>query len=224
MGHCYANDAPFDVKLLHDVKELVLARLRHRPRELSHEQVLRWLDEQVSKEDRSAFHQNDALCNLIRVWWTAMEGLARGERHVHTKEMQGRSQNTAQRAQDPSVRTEPLREALTDSDRTNAEACNVKEETNDSSADTEQNEKELTDRQRSILETMLEHEIASHLRRKTRAGIVRLINRTHNAETYGRDFAALVRDRYLETQEGPRGGCWLTPSGKARAASLRLAN
>ena len=83
---------------------------------------------------------------------------------------------------------------------------------------------ELTDRQRSILETMLEHEITSERRRKTRAEVVRLINRTHKAQSYNRDFAALVKRGFLHSREGPRGGVWLTPIGKTEAQRIRSRN
>jgi hypothetical protein len=85
-------------------------------------------------------------------------------------------------------------------------------------------ESELTDRQEMILETMLEHGIMSERRRETRADIVRLINRTHKAPTYARDFAALVKRGYLRSLEGPSGGYWLTPTGEAEARRLRLSN
>jgi hypothetical protein len=83
---------------------------------------------------------------------------------------------------------------------------------------------ELRDRQRSILETMLEHEITSERRRKSRADIVHLINRTHNSSSYGRDFADLVGRAYLFSREGPGGGYWLTPMGKSEAQRLRTSN
>jgi hypothetical protein len=76
---------------------------------------------------------------------------------------------------------------------------------------------DLTDRQRLILETMRDHEITSSRRRQTREQIVRLINRTHKPETYGRDFAALVKRQYLRSLAGPKGGVWMTPEGKAEA-------
>jgi len=82
----------------------------------------------------------------------------------------------------------------------------------------------LTDRQRSILETMLEHEITSERRRKTREGVVRLINRTHRPQTYSHDFSALVRRGYLQSREGPKGGMWLTLAGRAEAERLRASN
>jgi hypothetical protein len=85
-------------------------------------------------------------------------------------------------------------------------------------------EEELTDRQRFILETMLEHGITSQRRRRRREDIVRLINRTHNVSTYGRDFAGLVKRGYLSSLEGSHGGCWLTPAGKTEAERLRSSN
>jgi hypothetical protein len=91
-------------------------------------------------------------------------------------------------------------------------------------ADHETSGEELTDRRRSILETMLEHEITSERRRKSRADIVELINRTHKAQTYNRDFAALVRGGYLCSLKGPEGGVWMTPRGKAEAESPRSSN
>jgi hypothetical protein len=81
-------------------------------------------------------------------------------------------------------------------------------------------ENELTDRQKMILETMLEHEITSERRRKTRAEIVRLINRTHKPSTYNRDFAGLATRQYLRSREGPSGGVWMTSTGKAEAQRL----
>jgi hypothetical protein len=80
---------------------------------------------------------------------------------------------------------------------------------------------ELTDRQTLIIETMMAEEITSHRRRKSRRAIVRLINRTHRESTYGRDFSALVKLGYLQSSEGPTGGMWLTPEGKAAAKSHR---
>jgi hypothetical protein len=88
-------------------------------------------------------------------------------------------------------------------------------------ADGEPNEEELTDRQRLILETMLENEITGHRRRKNRADIVKLVNRTHNPAAYGRDFAVLVKHGYLKSVEGPKGGVCLTGQGKAEAQRLR---
>jgi hypothetical protein len=88
-------------------------------------------------------------------------------------------------------------------------------------ADEETDEEELSDRQRWILETMLANEITSYRRRKKRADVVLLINRTHNSDTYGRDFAALGKRGYLEAREGPKGGVWLTQAGKAEAERLR---
>jgi DNA-binding IscR family transcriptional regulator len=68
---------------------------------------------------------------------------------------------------------------------------------------------------------MLEHEITSERRRQSRAATVQLINRKHNAQSYGRDFAALVKLGFLKSREGPGGGVWLTPQGKAEAVRLR---
>ena len=81
----------------------------------------------------------------------------------------------------------------------------------------------LSDRQRLILETMLEHEITSERRRKSRDAIVKLINRMHKASSYGRDFAALAKPErgMLQTREGPGGGVWLTREGKKEAERLR---
>jgi hypothetical protein len=81
-------------------------------------------------------------------------------------------------------------------------------------ADAEAAREEPTDRQRLILETMLEHEITSERRRKSRSSIVHLINRTHNLDRYNRDFAALVKRGYLQSLEGPHGGMWMTSKGK----------
>jgi hypothetical protein len=81
-------------------------------------------------------------------------------------------------------------------------------------------EDEVSDRQKSILETMLREEITSHRRRKTRAAIVMLINRTHNPSSYGRDFADLVRRKYVESLEGPSGGMWLDLSRRDEIEQL----
>jgi hypothetical protein len=80
---------------------------------------------------------------------------------------------------------------------------------------------DLSDHQRSILETMLENEIASERRRKPRAAVVQLINRTHKPATYNQAFAALVKRGYLQAREGARGGVWLTPTGRAEAQRIR---
>jgi len=85
----------------------------------------------------------------------------------------------------------------------------------------EEREGELTDRQRHILETMSEWEITSERRRKTRADVVKRINRTHKVSSYNKDFAALVKRGYLKSREGPRGGVWLSPKGKTEAKRLR---
>jgi hypothetical protein len=68
---------------------------------------------------------------------------------------------------------------------------------------------------------MSEKEITSHRRRQRRANVVKLINRTHKPGTYNRDFAALVKRGYLQSEEGPKGGVWLTPQGKTEAERLR---
>jgi DNA-binding IscR family transcriptional regulator len=68
---------------------------------------------------------------------------------------------------------------------------------------------------------MLEHEITSERRRKKRADIVRLINRTHKSQSYGRAFSGLVKRGYLRSLEGPNGGYWLTSAGGAEAERLR---
>jgi hypothetical protein len=78
----------------------------------------------------------------------------------------------------------------------------------------------LSDRQRWILETMLEHEITSERRRKSRAAVVRLINHTHKPLSYSRDFAALVKRGSLQSREGCCGGVWLAPKGRAEAQRL----
>jgi hypothetical protein len=82
-------------------------------------------------------------------------------------------------------------------------------------------EEELTDRQRWILETMLEHEIASERRRKARAAVVKLINHTHNPSSYGRAFADLAQRGLIKSREGLGGGVWLSPQGRAEARRLR---
>jgi hypothetical protein len=82
----------------------------------------------------------------------------------------------------------------------------------------------LTGRARLILETMLEHEITSERRRKKRADIVRLINRTHKSQTYGRVFSDLVKRGYLRSLEGHGGGYWLAPAGRAEAERLHSSN
>jgi hypothetical protein len=78
-----------------------------------------------------------------------------------------------------------------------------------------------TDRQCLILETMSEQEITSKRRRKTRAEVVRLINRTHKPQTYNRAFAALVKSGHLRSLVGHAGGVWLTPEGTAESNRLR---
>jgi hypothetical protein len=90
--------------------------------------------------------------------------------------------------------------------------------------DSETDGEELTERQCLILETMLEHAIDSYRRRISRAFIVPLINRNHKPASYGRDFAALVKRGFLQTQEGPGGGYWLTLSGKAEVQRPRDSN
>jgi hypothetical protein len=82
----------------------------------------------------------------------------------------------------------------------------------------------LSDRQRSILETMLENEITSQRRRKTCAAIVQLVNRTHNASSYTRDFAGLVRRKLLQSREGAGGGVWVTPQRKDEVQRLLTSN
>ncbi len=79
---------------------------------------------------------------------------------------------------------------------------------------------ELSDRQCSILETMLAHAITSERRRKTRGAVVELINRTHKAQSYNRDFATLSTRGYLQAREGHAGGVWLTRPGIATAQRL----
>jgi hypothetical protein len=84
----------------------------------------------------------------------------------------------------------------------------------------EEDSDDLSDRQRSILETMIEHEITSERRRKKRADIVKLINRTHNTATYGRDFAKLVKRQYLKSREGNGAGVWIIPTKKTEIRCL----
>jgi hypothetical protein len=84
----------------------------------------------------------------------------------------------------------------------------------------ELDDRELSDRQRGILETMLEHEITSERRRESRAAVVRLINHTHKPLSYSRDFAALVKRGFLQSRQGCDGGVWLTPQGRAEAQRL----
>jgi hypothetical protein len=79
---------------------------------------------------------------------------------------------------------------------------------------------EPSERQRSILRTMLEQEITSERRRKKQADIVRLINRTHKPASYTRDFAALVKRGFLQSLEGPTGGTWIVPKRKADVEQL----
>src|SRR5262249_28876676 len=81
-------------------------------------------------------------------------------------------------------------------------------------------DRDLSDRQRWILETMLEHEITSERRRRSRAAVVRLINHTHKPLSYSRDFAALVKRGSLQSREGCSGGVWLAPQGRAEAQRL----
>jgi hypothetical protein len=88
-------------------------------------------------------------------------------------------------------------------------------------AEQAEDQAELDDRQKMILETMSEHQIASERCRQTRKAIVRLINRTHKPQAYNHAFANLVKRRYLQAREGPGGGVWMTPAGKAEAARLR---
>jgi hypothetical protein len=76
---------------------------------------------------------------------------------------------------------------------------------------------DLSDRQRWILETMLEQGITSERRRQNRAEIVWQINHTHKPQSYSRDFAALVKRAFLQSREGNGGGVWLTPEGQAEA-------
>jgi hypothetical protein len=89
---------------------------------------------------------------------------------------------------------------------------------------TEPEEADLTDRQEMILATMLEHGITSERRRETRRAIVGKINRKHNPQNYNRDFAELVRRGHLKSREGPDGGVWMTPQGKAAAERLHSAS
>jgi len=64
---------------------------------------------------------------------------------------------------------------------------------------------------------MLAKEITSERRRKSRAAIERLVNRTYKPQTCNRDFAQLTTRGYLQSREGQGGGMWLTPKGKAEA-------
>lgn len=94
------------------------------------------------------------------------------------------------------------------------------EETSVKTIDTEPTDTELNDRQRLILETMLENEITSERRRKNQPHIVGLINRKHKPQTYGRDFAALAKRGYLLSREGPGGGMWVNPKRIADVARI----
>jgi hypothetical protein len=83
---------------------------------------------------------------------------------------------------------------------------------------------ELNDRQRLILEAMLDNELTSERRRQSRAQVVRLIHREHKPGTYSHAFAGLAKHGYLRSREGPRGGVWLTAAGKAEAEAQRSSN
>jgi hypothetical protein len=84
----------------------------------------------------------------------------------------------------------------------------------------EMERRDLSDRQYWILETMVEHEITSERRRKSRAEVVRLINHMHKPLSYNRDFAALVKRGSLHSRDGSGGGVWVTPDGKAEVERL----
>jgi hypothetical protein len=124
-------------------------------------------------------------------------------------------------AYDGTVASEEGRQAEAggaDSDQAGAERA---EGAGESSTPLEPKKVGLTDRQELILETMLEHQITSERRRENRQAIVRKINPRHKWQNYGRDFAALVKSGFLKSREGPEGGVWMSPQGKAQAESLR---
>jgi hypothetical protein len=75
----------------------------------------------------------------------------------------------------------------------------------------------LTDRQRLILETMLEMELTSEPRKETHQAIVNRINRHHDANNYKRDFAVLHKKGLIDSIRGPDGGVWLTEQGMHHA-------
>jgi hypothetical protein len=75
----------------------------------------------------------------------------------------------------------------------------------------------LTDRQRLILETMLDMELISEVRKETHRVIVERINPQHDPDNYKHDFAVLRSKGLTDSIRGPDGGVWLTEKGGLQA-------
>src|SRR5262249_24523306 len=75
----------------------------------------------------------------------------------------------------------------------------------------------LTDRQRLILETMLDMDLDNETCRAALQQIVTRINPKHDANNYKRDFATLRGKELTGSVRGPDGGVWLTDKGREQA-------
>ena len=79
---------------------------------------------------------------------------------------------------------------------------------------------DMSDRQKLLLENMLEKGITSLRTRKTRAQIVKATNRSWKENRCNHDFARLSENGYIKTEISPKGGCYLTAKGKAAAEQI----
>jgi hypothetical protein len=75
----------------------------------------------------------------------------------------------------------------------------------------------ITDRQRLILETMLDMDIASEASKEPQSVILRKINPNLDTNNYKRAFAGLHKRGLIDSIKGPDGGVWLTDEGKREA-------
>jgi hypothetical protein len=76
---------------------------------------------------------------------------------------------------------------------------------------------EPSERQDTILAAMSELGAVGFNSRKTRQAIAGKVQRGLSAASIGADCATLKEHGYVDSQEGSKGGCWLTAKGIGRA-------
>jgi len=79
----------------------------------------------------------------------------------------------------------------------------------------------LTDRQKLLLIELVDIEAIGFRQKTTRDAVAKRFGQSKTGDDLGRDFAALSKYKFTDSQPGPNGGIWLTSKGKAEAKLLR---
>jgi hypothetical protein len=79
----------------------------------------------------------------------------------------------------------------------------------------------LTERQECMLVVMLNMKAVGNSQKINRSDVVDRIDKRKIASDFARDFGALKRKGFTDSEAGPEGGVWLTDEGKRKAEEVK---